>query len=353
MPIINESIDATINAHASGNYIIAEGDVFNGTLGVGDTEDGINLRPLVPGTTYTVSVTVDDLAGFTGLTLINHNDFHSITHHVSDGVPHAGVPEFINGWVRDFVETSGVRVDPATNTISFDFTPADGFTSFAFQVQGSNVAEAYSVTFEETVLENIVDGTTGNDKLKGSEDLDIITGGEGDDHLDGYGGDDVLNGGAGRDKLTAGAGNDTLNGGDGNDLLKGGEGDDELNGGARNDRLRGDAGNDTLNGGSGNDKLYGGADNDVLDGGTGKDLLTGGSGADVFVFGTGSNRDTITDFEDGIDLMDFSGDATVTSLADLTIMQNGADVVINHGGPDRITLQNTDVADIDATDFIF
>ncbi|WP_299044487.1 calcium-binding protein [uncultured Tateyamaria sp.] len=353
MAIINEAHDATINAHASGNYIISEGDVFNGNLGVGDHEDGINLRPLTPGTTYTVSVTVDDLAGFTGLTLINHNDFHSITHHVSDGVPHAGVPEFVNGWVRNFVETSGVRVDTDTNTISFDFTPAAGFTSFAFQVQGSGVAEAYSVTFEETVLENIVDGTDGNDRLNGSGDLDIITGGEGDDHLEGFGGNDVLNGGAGKDKLTAGTGDDTLNGGDGNDLLNAGDGNDLLDGGARNDRLFGQDGNDTLNGGSGNDRIDGGADDDVLDGGAGKDVLTGGSGADVFVFGNGAHRDTITDFEDGVDLMDFSGDASVTSLADLTITQSGANVVIGHGGPDQITLLNMNATDIDATDFIF
>lgn len=353
MPTINEAGDATINAHASGSYGIAEGDIFNGNLGPGDNEDGINLRPLVPGTTYTVTVTVDDLDGYTGLILINHADFHSIGYHVSDGIPHAGLSETVNGWVRPFVEASGVRIDTDTNTLSFDFTPADGFTSFAFQVQGSGVDEAYSVTFEETVLENVVDGTTGNDQLKGSEDVDVITGGEGDDHLDGYGGDDELNGGAGKDKLTAGEGDDTLNGGDGNDLLKAGSGDDELNGGARNDRLQGEEGNDTLNGGSGNDKLFGGADNDVLDGGTGKDVMTGGSGADVFVFGNGSHKDTITDFEDGIDLMDFGADASVTSLADLTITQNGTDVVINHGGSDEITLRNTDVSDIDATDFIF
>ena len=352
MTTITEGPDATINAHASGSYNILEGDVFNGNLGPGDNEDGINLHGLTPGTTYTISLTVDDLAGFSGLTLINHADFHSITMHVSDGVVHDH-PDMINGWVRNFVETSGARVDTDTNTISFDFTPAPGFTGFAFQVQGSGVAEAYSVTFAETVLENIVDGTNGNDSLNGSDEVDIITGGNGDDHLNGLGGDDDLDGGAGKDKLTAGSGNDTLDGGDGNDLLKAGSGDDLLNGGARNDRLYGDEGNDTLNGGSGNDRLDGGADDDVLDGGAGKDQLTGGSGADVFVFSGGAHRDTITDFEDGIDLIDFSGDASVTSMADLSITQNGADVVINHGGSDEITLQNFDILDIDATDFVF
>ena len=108
-----------------------------------------------------------------------------------------------------------------------------------------------------------------------------------------------------------------------------------------------------LIGGNGNDKLFGGADADVLTGGKGKDVMSGGSGADVFVFGPGSHKDIITDFEDGVDVMDFSGDLSVTSLSDLSITQVGADVVVNHGGNDQVTLKNMDIADIDATDFVF
>ena len=92
MAIINEAGDATINAYASGSYNIVEGDTFNGNLGSGDNEDGINLNGLNPGTTYTISVTVDDLSGYTGLVLINRSDFHSVGMHVSAGVPHTGIP---------------------------------------------------------------------------------------------------------------------------------------------------------------------------------------------------------------------------------------------------------------------
>lgn len=345
MPIINETADSIITPFATGTYNVAAGDVFNGSLSPTDTQDGINLTGLTPGQAYTISVTVDDPAGLLTLILINQSDFHSQGYDFRDGA-------VLNDtdFVRHFATVESPEVDG--NTLSFTFTPAPGITSFAFALQTSDV-ESYSVTFEEAVVANIVDGTDGNDRLRGAEDVDIITGGIGDDQLDGFGGNDELNGGAGKDKLRAGDGDDTLDGGDGNDLLVGGDGNDLMDGGARNDRLEGDAGNDTLNGGSGNDRLNGGADDDVLDGGTGKDILTGGAGADVFVFGNGSHRDTITDFENGSDVLDFSGDASVNSLADLTITQNGADVVIGHGGPDQVTLLNTDITDIDASDFVF
>ena len=345
MAIINETSDSVLNAHASGSYNIVEGDVFNGTLSPTDHQDAINLTGLTPGQAYTISVTVADTAGSLSLILVNHSDFHSHGFNFVDGVPLE-----TTGFDRHFASSTPPEVDG--NTFSFTFTPVDGKTGFAFALQTAD-HESYSVSFKEAVLENVVDGTIGDDQLKGSADIDILNGDDGDDHLDGYGGNDILNGGAGKDKLTAGEGDDTLNGGDGNDLLKAGIGNDELNGGARNDRLLGEEGNDTLNGGSGNDKLFGGDDNDVLDGGTGRDVMSGGAGADVFVFGNGSHKDTITDFEDGVDLLDFSADASVTSMADLAISQNGADVVINHGAGDEVTLKNIDIIDIDVTDFMF
>ncbi|WP_431305315.1 peroxidase family protein [Sediminicoccus sp. BL-A-41-H5] len=106
----------------------------------------------------------------------------------------------------------------------------------------------------------------------------------------------LLNGTAAANALSGGAGNDTINGLAGNDLLSG-------LGGA-----------DQLFGGDGNDILDGGAGNDTLDGGAGVDFLTGGADADVFAFGAAiaeiglaaGSRDTITDFESGIDKIDLS-----------------------------------------------
>lgn len=103
--------------------------------------------------------------------------------------------------------------------------------------------------------------------------------------------DNVMNGTVGNDILKGLAGNDTLNGGDGDDLLDGG------------------AGNDFLSGGAGNDRLIGGA---------GTNVFTGGAGNDVFVFTqdfVGSNMNKITDFARGYDLIDLSGIDAVSSTS--------------------------------------
>ena len=107
-------------------------------------------------------------------------------------------------------------------------------------------------------------------------------------------------------------GNDTtaLDGTAGNDLIKGEAGADRLGG------TSGSAGNDILDGGAGNDTLRGGAGDDILFGGAGNDTMTGGTGADTFAWvlsdrGTSATPavDTITDFDttansDKLDLRD-------------------------------------------------
>jgi hypothetical protein len=74
--------------------------------------------------------------------------------------------------------------------------------------------------------------------------------------------------------------------------------------------LTGTAFDDTLNGGAGADTLNGASGDDTLVGGNGSDLLTGGGGADAFVFNlapnASSNKDTITDFTSGTDMLQLS-----------------------------------------------
>ena len=96
----------------------------------------------------------------------------------------------------------------------------------------------------------------------------------------------VLDGGTGNDRLRSGGGNDILTGGPedpagdqpDNDKINGGAGDDILSGGYGDDVLSGEIGNDTLNGGRGNDALMGGPGADIMDGGADDDELTGGPG---------------------------------------------------------------------------
>ena len=61
-----------------------------------------------------------------------------------------------------------------------------------------------------------------------------------------------------------------------------------------------------LDGGMGKDTLMGGGGADMLIGGMGDDKLTGGGGADKFVFGMGDGEDTVTDFTDGVDMIDLT-----------------------------------------------
>ena len=74
--------------------------------------------------------------------------------------------------------------------------------------------------------------------------------------------------------------------------------------------LTGGATNDILVGTSGGNALIGGGGNDMLIGAGGKDTLTGGAGEDIFVWrtladgGVGANRDLVTDFAKGFDIID-------------------------------------------------
>jgi Ca2+-binding RTX toxin-like protein len=155
-------------------------------------------------------------------------------------------------------------------------------------------------------------GGLGNDSLVGEFADDILDGNDGNDSLFGSDGNDSLYGANGNDLLSGEAGNDLLNGGDGNDFLRGGSGIDTLEGEVGNDILDGEDGNDRLLGGVGDDSLYGANGNDTLLGGDGADYLNGDNGFDVLTGGAGSdifagfsanaaNKDTITDFQIGID----------------------------------------------------
>jgi|DEB19_MinimDraft_3_1074340.scaffolds.fasta_scaffold04659_2 Ca2+-binding RTX toxin-like protein len=125
-------------------------------------------------------------------------------------------------------------------------------------------------------------------------------------------------------KINGTAGNDHIAGTNKKDTTHGLGGDDIIFGGQGNDTLYGDEGNDILHGGTGDDILIGGDGDDVLIGTWGADTLTGGAGADTFKIDDGfwvplndgwnwspnrdGERDTITDFESGVDKVDFSGD---------------------------------------------
>jgi Ca2+-binding RTX toxin-like protein len=242
----------------------------------------------------------------------------------------------------------------------------------------------------------IFDTSTTPRIVNGGDNVDMIFGGLGNDIITGGNGINMLIGDAGDDTLTGGNNNDALDGGTGADVMTGGFGDDTyyvdnvgdvisesvanqgrdriyatiswnmggsaagvenaylfgtdnltLTGNDLDNLLSGNSGNNVLNGGIGNDTLYGNDGNDTLIGGAGNDTLFGGNGADVFVFDAGSGRDSIRDFnrfEDQIDVRAYGVDSAAEAAAFASNV--GANLLLNFGGGNQITINNMQIAQI-------
>lgn len=110
------------------------------------------------------------------------------------------------------------------------------------------------------------------------------------------------------------------------------------------DDLFGNSGRNRLNGLDGVDSLDGKRDNDVL---------TGGDNADTFIFKTGYDRDTIRDFENGVDEIDLKAWNAIASFADLRnnhLFVSGDDLIIR-AGSDELVLLDTKKNELDNGDF--
>lgn len=195
----------------------------------------------------------------------------------------------------------------------------------------SNSGDAKGDTYVS--IENLL-GTTFTDALLGNAGANVLWGVAGNDTLFGRAGNDGLVGGAGNDVLVGGLGADRLDGGAGVDRAQyhqasaglradlrtpatntgEAKGDlyvstENLYGTGFDDALFGNASANTIYGHLGADVINGRAGDDVIVGGPGADRMWGGAGADVFVFGSGhsgrgATRDTILDFEVGVDRID-------------------------------------------------
>ncbi|MGF1676594.1 MAG: putative Ig domain-containing protein, partial [Rivularia sp. (in: cyanobacteria)] len=238
--------------------------------------------------------------------------------------------------------TTGRIIVNDADDLDFESNP-----SFELQLtvsDGISISENQSVTINLNNLDGLtIEGTTEIDRLRGTQEDDIIDGGAGNDFLYGNRGNDTLIGGSGNDNLYGGEGDDFIDGGDGIDTLREnadvdfilidnqliGVGTDTLvnieraalTGGESANKidaanfsgivyLYGRGGNDTLIGGSGNDNLYGGEGDDLINSGAGNDRLYGEGGSDIFVISSLKGRDTIYDFEDGIDTLGLSDSLT-------------------------------------------
>ena len=248
-------------------------------------------------------------------------------------------------------------------------------------------------------------GDGGNDDLHGQAGADRLDGGAGDDRLFVDSADSLIQGGSGFDTVYALAGqalnfnvatanvewvyghsgadilnaataitrvvlhgrgnDDQLTTGSGDDTQIGGAGNDTMNGGGGLDRLYGQIGMDTINGEAGNDQLFGQQDNDILNAGAGRDFLFGGAGddtltgggldaeRDLFVFQTGAGIDIITDYEDGVDRIQFRAIAATTQFSDLAIANDGGGNAVVTYSEGTVTLNGIDQSLLDASDFLF
>lgn len=198
----------------------------------------------------------------------------------------------------------------------------------------------------------IVDGTIsmgdGDDVVRGGQGLDVASGGSGNDEMRGGAGNDAFAGGTGDDELRGGRDDDTLRGGGGNDVIRGGSGEDGLTGAGGDDDIRGGSGEDTIQGGGGSDKIAGGA---------GDDKLSGNGGFDTFIFKGRFGIDTITDFatsnQEKINLAAVTSIANFNDLANNHLSQIGSDALIEDGLGNQIILEDLEIANLQAGDFIF
>ncbi len=210
-------------------------------------------------------------------------------------------------------------------------------------------ASAYS---ENTYLY----GRAGNDTLKGGSRHDYLYGGQGDDSIDGGKGYDTLRETADvnftlTDSQLIGNGTDNLANIE-RAILSGGNSANTIDasGFSGSVYIYGRGGNDILLGGSNNDYLKGDNGDDLINGGAGSDRLYGGSGKDTFVLSTAIGKDTIYDFEDGVDTLGLSGGL---NFNDLDIKANGSNTNILLNNQVLATLNRVNSNLIDENDFSF
>lgn len=242
----------------------------------------------------------------------------------------AGVDTAYGGDGNDVFKMQDGEIDTAVGGAGNDRYYIDGIDSIT-EVDGEGTDTAYIV------------GTY------------VLDEGNSIENLNGFGRDAVsISGNSARNTIKGGSGDDTLSGLGDRDTISGGNGNDVIFGGDEYDRLFGDGGADVIYGDDGTDRI---------DGGTGNDDLYGGGAdgvKDTFIFtvaATSFGRDTIHDFEDGIDRIQINGfaDFAAATAGGMTISNDSnGDTIVKFTGPiATITLLGMDQSQITAADFVF
>ncbi|MBS7542269.1 protease [Ancylobacter oerskovii] len=295
----------------------------------------------------------------------------------------------------------GVGADIMTGLAGNDSYVVDNVGDVVIEAGGEGTDLVYSRLASYVLPANVENGRTENiagvfdlhgnalnNVLFGNYTDNALYGNAGNDTLYGAGGNDHLDGGAGADKMIGDYGDDTYivdsladivfekpsNGVDtlwtsvnrgldadfenialfGTATDAGGNGlDNIVSGNALANNLYGGAGSDSLYGHVGSDRLFGEEGNDYMTGGTGRDAYYGGAGYDYAIIQNGGGVDYFVDFKASEDRVVFES-AIFSSIgaAMSAAFQNGTDVVI-WDGSDGVVLQNTRLADLTTSNFLF
>lgn len=263
---------------------------------------------------------------FENLTLIGHKNIDGNGNSADNVITGNAGNNILNGLGGEDLIDGGAGVD----TLVFDENGAKGVLASLLLGKAKGADDLYSFISH---VEN-VRGTQFVDVLDGDDKANVIEGGAGGDLLNGNGGKDTLSYQHSADGVSVDLKAHTQGGGDA-------EGDILLN----FENLQGSFHDDTLGGDDGKNRLAGGQ---------GDDHLTGNGGADVFVFISHFGKDEISDFG-GKDRIDFSEGPMLFKNFDAMmdhVSVSGDDLVIHHG-KDALTLDNTDLSDLHASQFLF
>jgi 2',3'-cyclic-nucleotide 2'-phosphodiesterase (5'-nucleotidase family) len=250
---------------------------------------------------------------------------------LADGGDNYPFPQFVaaDPAFADRVDLATALTDPGDFTFAAPGTEQDALAEFLGDAHPKGGGTPFDVVDTpaaidnriqdlsvrpDTVLNQMIRGTTSGEPVTGTEGGDTLIGLDGAETLTGLGGDDDLRGGAGGDDLRGGPGADLHDGGDGVDTANyetsaaGISVDLATNAGfgpgdAAGDRylavenVRGTPFVDVLIGNAGDNRIQGLAGADLLIGSLGADSLEGGADSDRFAMSSISEgSDVILDF---------------------------------------------------------
>ena len=256
---------------------------------------------------YTDTAFDDSFAKATGTLSASDLDGGKLTYGIVGGTAIAGSVVLVGNYGRLSVNKTTGAYSFTANDAKIEALNTAAVDNFTVTVSDGTFSDSKTLSVNiaqngvtESLGNDTLIGTAGNDKFNALAGADTMIGGLGNDSyvVDNIG--DVIietstlsteiDSVSSRISYTLGANveNLTLTG---SQAING-------TGNALKNTLIGNSGNNVLNGGRGYDILNGGAGNDTLNGGLGNDNLTGGAGQDMFVFDTAitANTDKINDF---------------------------------------------------------